>query len=123
MRKDKYDYLGISLLFSAFLLTVVFLLTCIKKKNFLAALAAVAAIDAVGGWWLIKHQKKKNGGYLFDFFDENSYEVYDDDEVIKAGYAVNAALHKCREIDAECKNAVPLYEIPIDDESTEEDFV
>lgn len=123
MRKDKYDYLGISLLFSAFLLTVIFLITCIRKKNLLAALAAVAAIDAVGGWWLIRSRKKRNGGYLFDFFDENNYEVYDDDEVASAGHAVNASLHKCRDIDAECKNMTSVYEIPIDEETTEEDFV
>lgn len=122
MRRNKYDYIGLSLVFSIFALTVIFLITCIKKKNLLAALAAVAALD-VGAIWLIKHRKKKNGGYFFDFFDENSYEVFDESERESAGRAVRANLNKCREVTSRC-NTVPLhYEIPVDNETTEEDFI
>ena len=118
--KKKRDYLGLTLLVSAFVLTIVFIVTCIKKKNVLAALAAVAAVNAVGGWWVLRCNR--HGGYFFDFFDENNYEVFDEDEAEHARHAVRAGLHKKHDI-SECGvTSQPVYEIPVDDETTEEDF-
>ncbi len=114
--KKKRDYLGFTLLASAVVMTVVFIATCIRKKNFLAAIAAVAAVNAVGGWWILRINR--HGGYLFDFFDENNYEATDEE---KAENAARAASKKCG-ID-ECGVVTkPVYEIPVDEETTEADF-
>ena len=123
MRKDKYDYLGLSLLLSAFLLTVIFLITCIKKRNLLAAIAAVAAIDAAGGLYLIRRRKNKNGGCFFDFFDENNSELCDSSKIGKPHSAVNPDLRKRRDESLRFVKTAVVCEIPIDDETTEEDFL
>ena len=71
-RKER-GLLGLSLIFSAFVLIIVFIITCIRKRNLLAAIAAVAAVDVAAGWWFL-NRTKKNNGYAFDFFDEDDYE-------------------------------------------------
>ena len=123
MRKSKYDFLGMSLLGSACLLTVIFLVTCIKRRNLLAAMAAVAAINAAGGWYLIRRNRKKNGEYLFDFFTESGGEFYNYDKFSKARSAENDYILKCREINTDCIKMAPACEIPVDEETTEEDFI
>lgn len=123
MRKSKCDFLGLSLLISAFLLTFIFLITCIKKRNLLAAIAAVAAINAAGGWYLLRRNRKKNGEYLFDFFTEPGGEFYNYDKFSKARSASNEFIRKCREMSADCIKTAPVCEIPVDEETTEEDFI
>jgi len=110
--KKKRDYLGITLLVSAFVLTVVFIVTCIKKKNILAAIAAVAAVNAVGGSWVLRCNR--HGGNFFDFFDENHCEAFEQDKAHKAIRAQRLA--ECGYVN------IPVYEIPVDDETTEADF-
>jgi len=112
--KKKRDYLGLTLLVSAFALTIVFIVTCIKKKNILAAIAAVAAVNAVGGWWVLLCNR--HGGSMFDFFDENNnYEAFEEDKAHKAKRA--KMLEECGYV------STPVDEIPVDDETTEADFV
>ena len=123
MRKSKYDFVGLSLLCSAFLLAVVFLSTCIKRRNLLAAIAAVAAINAAGGWYLIRQNRKKNGEYLFDFFTENGGEFFNYDIFSRARSAANASILKCREMSVDCIKTAPVCDIPVDEETTEEDFI
>ncbi len=123
MKRREREYLGIALLFSAFMLVCIFIITCIRKKNLLAAIAAVAAIDVAGGYWLLRRARKKNNGYAFDFFDEDNYEVFDDDEIESADRAIHAGFHKRQRADNAGRAARPAYEIPVDDEATEADFV
>ena len=78
----------------------------------MAAIAAVAAVDAVGGWWILR--MNRNGKALFDFFDENNYEVFEEDKTHKAIREQRLA---------ECGCVMNAYEIPVDDETTEADFV
>ena len=123
MKSSKRDYLGLSLLVSAVVATFVFLIACVKRKSFLSALAAVVAVNSSGCLWLLKHRRKKNGGHFFDFFDESKYEVFDEEEAEHAGKAVRAGFCK-KHITDECgRTAKPIYEIPVDDETTEADFV
>ena len=123
MKRKEREYLGIGLILSACLLVVIFIITCIKKKNLLAALAAVAAINVTGGYFLLRRAKKKNNGYTFDFFDEDKYEIFDEDEAKAALHAIHAGFHKRRRSDNAGKTAKRTYEIPVDDEATEDDFV
>ncbi len=123
MRRRNREYLGIALIVSACLLVIIFIITCIKKKNVLAALAAVAAIDLVGAYYLLRRRKKKNNGYTFDFFDEDNYEIFDDEEAKTADRAIHAGFHRRKRADNASRAAQPIYEIPVDDEATEADFV
>ncbi|MBE6600209.1 MAG: hypothetical protein E7640_03280 [Ruminococcaceae bacterium] len=122
MKKREREYLGMALIFSACLLVIIFIVTCIKKKNLLAAIAAVAAVDLAGGYFLLRRAKKKNNGYAFDFFDEDDYEVFDEDEATCADHAINAGFHRRKRADNAGRAAKPIYEIPVDDEATEADF-
>ena len=119
-RKER-GLLGLSLIFSAFVLIIVFIITCIRKRNLLAAIAAVAAIDVAAGWWFL-NRTKKNNGYAFDFFDEDDYEVFDEDEAKDAEKAVYASFLKRRHTENAGKTAKPIYEIPVDEEASEDDF-
>ena len=120
---NRREYLGVALILSAALMVVIFIITCIKKKNLLAAIAAVAAIDITAGYFLIKGARKKNNGYVFDLFDGEDYEVFDDDEAKNAERTIRASFNKRHSADGRGKSAKPIYEIPVDDEATEEDFV
>ena len=122
MKQKKCDYIGLSLIASIVVLIVVFLVTCIKKKSFLAALSAVAAVNVVGCLWLLKHNRKKNGGHFFDFFDESKYEIFDKEELEHAARAIRAGFCKKRVTDECGRTAKPIYEIPVDEETTEADF-
>ena len=123
MKSKKRDYLGLSLLFSAVVSTFVFLIACIRKKSFLSAFAAVVAVNSAGCLWLLKHRRKKNGGHFFDFFDESKYEVFDEEEVKRADAVVRAGFCKKCVTDEGGRTSKPIYEIPVDDETTEADFV
>ena len=98
-RRTKNEYIGAALILSAILMVIIFIITCIKKKNLLAALAAVAAMDITAGYFLIKNAHRKNNGYTFDFFDEDDYEIFDDDEADKADRAIHASFHKRKRAD------------------------
>ncbi|MBQ8388450.1 MAG: hypothetical protein IJX46_05965 [Clostridia bacterium] len=119
-RKER-GFLGLSLIFSACMLVIVFIITCIKKKNLLAALAAVAAIDVAAGCWFL-HRTKKNNGYAFDFFDEDDYEIFDEEEAKDAEKAIYASFLKRRGTENAGRSAKPVYEIPVDEDASEEDF-
>ena len=123
MKKKKCDYIGLSLIVSAVILTLVFIVACIKKKSLLAALSAVAAANAAGCWCFLNHKRKKNGGHFFDFFDESKYEIFDKEELEHAARAIRASFCKKRVTDECGRTAKPIYEIPVDEETTEADFV
>ena len=122
MKKKKCDYIGLSLIVSAVILTLVFIAACIKKKSILAAFSAVAAVNLAGCWCFLTHNRKKNGGHFFDFFDESKYEIFDKEELEHAARAIRAGFCK-KHITDECgRTAKPIYEIPVDEETTEADF-
>ena len=123
MKKKKCDYIGLSLIVSAVILTLVFIVACIKKKSLLAALSAVAAANAAGCLCFLNHKRKKNGGHFFDFFDESKYEIFDKEELEHAARAIRASFCKNRVTDECGRTAKPIYEIPVDEETTEADFV
>ena len=60
---------------------------------------------------------------MFDFFDENDYEVFDDDEAARADRAVHAGLYGKHDAEEQGRTAKPTYEIPVDIETTEADFI
>ena len=123
MKRKESQYLGIGLIISACILVVIFIGACIKKKSLLAALAAVAAANVGAGYYLLRRAQKKNNGYAFDFFDEDNYEIFDDEEAKRADSHIHATYHKRRRSDSEGRAAKPTYEIPVDEDATEEDFV
>lgn len=120
---NKREYAGGALILSALLMVIIFVITCIKKKNLLAAFAAVAAMDFTVGYFLIKNARKRNNGYMFDLFDGEDYEVFDEDEAANADRTIRASFNKRHSAEARGRNVKPAYEIPVDDEATEEDFV
>lgn len=119
----KRDYIALSLLISSVAFMGIFVVACIKKKSLIAALAAVAAINTAGGIWLVSSMRKKNGGYLFDLFDEEDYEVFSDEEAKHADRAVRCGLYGKRSGDSGGKTAMPIRSIPIDETATEDDFI
>ncbi len=108
MKRNGRDYLGLSLFLTAITLTVAFIVMCIKKRNLPAALAGLAALYATGGLWLVSERRYQK------------CEVCDCFEgVVKESSKKNkAADHKL----THRKDSLPIYEIPVDDEATEEDF-
>ncbi len=120
---NKREYVGVALILSAALMVVIFIITCIKKKNLLAALAAVAAMDITAGYFLIKNARKKNNGYMFDLFDEEDYEVFDEDEAADAEHKIRASFNKRHGAEGRGASVKPAYEIPVDEDATEEDFI
>lgn len=101
MKKTKWDFLGFSFLTAAFIMLITFFAICIKKKNILAAIAAATAVCASTGVWILSD--KKNSMSISKLF------------VGKADikYAVPSKAKKV---------ATPAFEIPVDEEATEEDF-
>jgi hypothetical protein len=60
---------------------------------------------------------------MFDLFDGEDYEVFDEDEAANADRTIRASFNKRHSAEARGRNVKPAYEIPVDDEATEEDFV
>ena len=119
--KKKRDYLGLTLLISAFVLFIVFIVTCIKKRNLLAAIAAVAAANAIGGWWVLRCNRYD--GCMFDFFDENHCEAFETSDSSRKRKSKRAEYDIYRDITTGGDAEIPIYEIPVDEETTEADFV
>ena len=118
-RKQK-ETVGFSMLFSALVLMISFVVTACRRRSILAALAAIAAAEGVTGYLLLtdpqpakprKRKKKVPEGEEEELFDEQ----------------------ECREADAHIRRvlggkqgeeAAPsvLREIPQDEDATEADF-
>ena len=98
MNKRTKFYIGVSLVISAITATVVFISLCFKKKSALAAIAALAATEGLVGLALIE-----------------------DNNIIKRKKVVVETTELDDEIADE--ETIVAYEIPTDDEASEEDFV
>ncbi len=121
-RKGKPDYIAISLLISSIALIGIFVTACVRKKSLVAALTAVAALNTAAGWWFVTSRRKKHGGYLFDLFDEGSYEVFSDDEAASADRAVRSGLYRKRAAERPNGSGQLIRAIPIDETATEAEF-
>ncbi len=107
MKKMKQDYLTPSLFAAAATVTGACIVACLKKRNFAAALAASAALVATGGlWYMNENRQSIIGKYCFD-------------EGFKPGKA--ASKWTTAEL-THRRDSLPINEIPVDDETTEEDF-
>ena len=97
MNKRTKFYIGVTLVVSAITATVTFFALCFKKKGALAALAALAAAEGMIGLALIE-----------------------DNNVIKRKKVVVEEILDEEESDEEQRAE---YEVPKDEEATEEDFI
>ncbi len=107
MKKTRQYYITLSLFATAVTVMTVFIVTCLKKRNFPAAVAAVAALLATGGlWYMNENRQSIVGRYCFD-------EGFKPDR--KKKDVITELTHR--------RDSLPINEIPVDDETTEEDFV
>ena len=96
MNKRTKFYIGVSLVISAITATVVFISLCFKKKSAIAAIAALAATEGLVGLALIEDN---------NIIKRKKIVVVEEDE------------------EAEAENERIEFDIPTDDEATEEDFI
>ena len=109
MKRNGRDYLGLSLFLTAITLTVAFIVMCIKKRNLPAALAGLATLYATGGLWLVSERRYQKCE-VCDCFEGGLKE--------KKGKKNKEADHKL----THRKDSLPIFDIPVDVETTEEDF-
>ena len=120
-RKQK-DVIGLSMLISAILLTVTFLVVAIRKRSIWAALAAVLAAEGVVGYWLLaepktrKLRKRRCQRALIPLDDE---ELFDEEECLEADARIRKVLGGKHGGEAAPR---VLREIPRDEDATEADF-
>ena len=96
-KRTKFD-IGVSLVISAITATVVFISLCFKKKSAIAAIAALAATEGLVGLALIEDNNIIKRKKVVVETTELDDEIVDDEPVV-------------------------AFEIPTDDEASEEDFV
>ena len=108
MKRNGRDYLGLSLFLTAITLTVAFIVMCIKKRNLPAALAGLAALYATGGLWFVSERRYQKCE-ICECFEESLKESSKNSKAL-----AHKLTHR--------KDSLPIYEIPVDDETTEEDF-
>ena len=97
-RRTKF-YIGVSLVISAITATVVFITLCFKKKSAIAAIAALAATEGLVGLALIEDNNILKRKKVLET----------DEDICDAGDEVEAERIE--------------FDIPTDDEASEEDFV
>ena len=97
MNKRTKFYIGVALVISAITATVTFISLCFKKKSALAALAALAATEGLVGLALIE-----------------------DNNILKRKKVVVVDVEECEE---ETEAERVEFDIPKDEEATEEDFI
>jgi len=97
MNKRTKFYIGVTLVISAITTTITFIVLCFKKKSALAALAALATAEGLIGLSLIE-----------------------DNNIIKRKKVVVVEEDEAEE-EAEVEQVI--FDIPTDDEATEEDFI
>ncbi len=107
MKKMKQDYLTPSLLAAAAAVTGACIVTSLKKRNFAAALASTATLIAMGGLWYLNDDRQSIvGKYCFDEgFKPSKRKKAPPTELTNRRYTL------------------PIHEIPVDNEATEEDFI
>ncbi len=109
MKKARYDYVGFSLFVTIVALIIVFIITCLKKRNFVAALTAVTTLYATGALWYLNGDRQSIvGRYCFDEGDKVRRRKK------KAKDTITELTHR--------RDSLPINEIPVDDETTEADF-
>ena len=117
MTKRTRQTLGLSLLVSAFTLSVLFIVSCIKKKSILSAILALAALEGGAGAYLLMADDKKKKAIRRSF----ESEWFDGDEADLADRVMKAELGLGEE--EGMTHAPRLHrEIPRDEEACEADF-
>lgn len=117
MNKRTKFYIGIALVISAVTTTCTFIALCFKKKSAIAALIALAAAEGVIGLALIEDNnflKRKKAVAENDMFDLDDIDLSQDDIDSELSF----------KNDGEGSSAPILdFEVPKDDEASEEDFI
>lgn len=85
----------------------------------LACLATVAG-TVTAAWAALREIRRRRGGYLFDLFDRDNYDVVSPDEEDKYSDIIKGELN--REDDGASNRKIHTARIPLDDETTAEDF-
>lgn len=96
MNKRTKFYIGVTLVVSAITAMITFIALCFKKRSALAALAALAATEGLVGLALIEDN---------NIIKRKKIVVVEEDE------------------EAEAETERIEFDIPTDDEATEEDFI
>ena len=126
MFKKSKLYIGISLVASSVTLVVTFIALCIKKKNVGKALLAIAALEgAAGAALILSHLDDENklSPCRGIFKEAPNYEFFDDAEADNTDKIINSELEDEEETPDEGELKYKLnFDIPRDEEATEEDF-
>lgn len=113
MNKRTKFYIGVTLVVSAITAMVTFIALCFKKKSALAALAALATAEGLIGLALIEDnnvfKRRKTASETLDDIDLSEGDI--DAELTYKNDGEGSAAPR---ID---------FEVPMDDEATEEDFI
>ena len=117
-RRQK-ETIGFSMLFSAIVMVISFIVIAFRRRSFLAALAAVAAAEGAAGYLLLtdpqpcKPRKRKKAA------EADEEELFDEQECREANAHIRRVLGG-----KQGEEAAPsvLREIPRDEDATEADF-
>ena len=93
-----------------------------RRSVLLSVFAVIATVAATVGaaWAGLRELRRRRGGYLFDLFDRDNYEVVSPDEEDKYSDIINGELN--REDEAVTCRRIRAEHIPLDDETTAEDL-
>ena len=93
-----------------------------RRSVLLSVFAVIATVAATVGaaWAGLRELRRRRGGYLFDLFDRDNYEVVSPDEEDKYSDIINGELN--REDEAVTCRRIRAEHIPLDDETTAADL-
>lgn len=84
-----------------------------------AIIGAICAIAALGTV-IVRYIKKKRNGYLFNFFDRDSYDIVSPEEEEKFDCIIRYEL--CDSDDDAPLERIAHHAIPVDEDETEESY-
>lgn len=89
-----------------------------RRQIVLSALAVLGTVAGVfvAAWAGLKEVRRRRGGYLFDLFDRDNYDVVGADEEDKYSDIIKGELN--REDDGSTVRRIRTEHVPVDDETT-----
>ena len=117
-RRTK-EALGISMMISAFSMTIAFLVLAVRKRSFLAAFSLLAAAEGTAGLWLLLDGRSTPKKVCRACETEQEEEELFDEEECRVA---NAHIRSVLGGDDEDEGGLSVREVPRDEDATEADF-
>lgn len=123
-KKQSRQIVAISLVVASVSMIAVFLSVCIRRKSLTKALLAVAAMEGAVGTFILWQQsvEERHSAAPRFSFDGPDAELFDADEADEVENHMGEVLGSCSATDRQPAGK-PIFTIPVDEETTEADFL